>query len=388
MKAIRSRQVLDGRGGPPLVDGVILVDGERVRQIGPAGRVQVPPDAEVIDVGDETVLPELIDCHNHLSLSARVKDYLLRVTDPEDELLIRAVANLRVDLKAGVTTSRYLGEKSFLDVVCRKMVQAGAIPGPRIYTASRGLRSSSGHGYVGTPTNGSEAIGRAIRENFRRGADLVKLFVTDTAKVHGRIPHYYSRAEIQTAVEEAHRVGKKVSAHAIGGEGLRNCLELGVDCIEHGYFVEDVALDLMVKNGVPLVITSNLFSHEGRVQNLHSPGLAERFRTGRDEMQRCMERAIKSGLTYALGTDALHGGLVFEMEFLTRLGASPMEAFVAATRHGAEVCGIGSEMGTLEAGKWADLISVKGNPLDDIGAMRHVGLIMKAGARYDSISEF
>ncbi|MCI0529355.1 MAG: amidohydrolase family protein, partial [Nitrospira sp.] len=243
-------------------------------------------------------------------------------------------------------------------------------------------------GYVGTPVNGPEAIRQAIRENFHNGADLIKIYVTDTVKVQGKVGNYYSREEIHMAVEEAHRVGKKVAAHAIGGEGLLNCLELGVDCIEHGYFVEDVALDLMIKKGVQLVITSNLFYHEGRIQTLHSPLLAENFRRGRDEMQRCMEKAIQSGVKYALDTDALHGGLVLEMEFLTQLGATPMEAILAATRYGAEVCGIDSEAGTLEAGKWADLISVKGNPLEDIRVMSQVGLVMKGGVRYDFISEF
>jgi len=388
MKAIKSRQILDGTGKPPLMDGVILVEGDRIHQIGPSEQVEIPPDAEVIDVGDETVLPGLIDGHNHLSLTPHLKDYLLRMRDPREALLVRAVRNLRVDLKAGVTTSRYLGEKYFLDVVCRNAVEGGIIPGPRIYTATRGLRSSAGHGYVGTPANGPEAIRRAVRENFHNGADFIKIFVTDTVKTQGTIGHYYSREEIKMAVEEAHRVGKKVSAHAIGGEGLRDCLELGVDCIEHGYFVEDAALDLMVKKGVHLVITSNLFLHEGRIQTLHNPMLAEGFRRGRDEMQQCIEKVIRSGVKYALGTDALHGGLVFEMGFLTQLGASPMEVILAATRHGAEICGLGSETGTLEAGKWADLISVQGDPLKDIQAISRVGLVMKAGVRYDAISEF
>jgi imidazolonepropionase-like amidohydrolase len=388
IQAIKSQQILDGTGKPPLRNGVILIEGDRIRQIGPQTQTQIPPDATVIDVGNETVLPGLIDCHNHLSLTPRLKDYLLRMTDPEGELLIRAVSNLRVDLKAGVTTSRYLGEKNFLDIICRNAVETGVIPGPRIYTATRGLRSSTGHGYTGTPMNGPEAIRRAIWENFQNGADFIKIFVTDTIKVNGQIGHYYSREEIQTAVEEAHRAGKKICAHAIGGEGLRNCLELGIDCIEHGYFLEDAALDLMVKKGVWLVITSNLFYHEGRIRTLHNPTLIEGFRRGNDEMRIHMEKVIRNGVRYALGTDALHGGLAVEMEFLTQLGASPMEAILAVTRNGAEICGISSETGTLEVGKWADIISVKGDPLEDIRTTNRVGLIMKGGIRYDSISEF
>ena len=300
------------------------------------------------------------------------------MNDSIPELTIRAINTMAVDLNAGVTTSRCMGDKGFLDIECKKAAAAGTITGPRLLVATRGIRAPHGHGYVGYPFSGVEAIRQAVRENLSAGADLVKIYTTGTVKSPKGLPHYFSREEVQTLVDEAHRAGVPVATHCIGGPGLTMALEAGIDVIEHGYFASDEEIEQIGKLGRWLVMTPSIFYTDARIKTL-PPNLIQAHIQQREEVGQRMSAAIKSGIKFAVGTDGMHGGLSQEIKYLTDFGASAAAAIRAATVQASMVCGMENEIGTLETGKTADVIGVEGNPYDDISALSRVVTVIQAG---------
>ena len=386
-RIIQADLLLGMAGKPPIEGGAVLIENDQISAVGKFADFTVDADTEVIDCAGQVLMPGLIDCHNHLSLDIRLENYLLRMKDSVPELSLRAVETMDIDLTAGVTTSRCLGDKEFLDVSCRKAVEDGRLKGPRLIVATRGIRASHGHGYVGYPFNGPESIRVAIRENLLAGADFIKLYITGTVKGPGEIVSYLSKPEISLAVEEAHRVGVKTAAHCIGGQGMDWAIEVGIDSIEHAYFISDRQIDLLGQSNSRLVLTPSLFFAEERIDTLQ-PELADVFRRERDLVGEHMVAVIKAGLNYAVGTDGMHGGLAKEMGILADLGASNCDVLKAATVYGSQVCGLEDEAGTLEPGKSADIIGVKGNPLEDIHALQNVSLVVSRGELvYQQISE-
>jgi len=370
--------VIDGMGNPPIDRGAILTEGERILGVGKEEEFKGEADIHVLDCSDQTLLPGLIDCHNHLSLDPRLENYLYRMADPIPTLTLRACETMKIDLRSGVTTSRCLGDKGFLDVECKKAVAEGRIEGPRILVATRGIRAFHGHGFVGYPFGGVEQIRTAVRENLAEGADVIKIFITGTLRGPKGIPSYFSKEEIQTAVDEAHRVGIPVATHCIGGVGLEWALETGIDTIEHGYFLSDKEIDLLARSESWLVMTPSIFFTEARIRTL-PPHLIEGHLQQRDEVGQRMKAAIKAGVKFAVGTDGMHGGIAQEIQYLTDFGATTSQALMAATRHAARVCGLQASIGTLEPGKYGDIIGVKGNPLEDLAALKRVKTVISLG---------
>jgi imidazolonepropionase-like amidohydrolase len=370
--------VIDGTGRPPIDKGAILIDGERIIRVGKEEEVKERADVHVLDCSNQTLLPGLIDCHNHLSLDPRLENYLYRMIDPIPTLTLRAWETMKIDLRSGVTTSRCMGDKGFLDVECKKAVAEGRIEGPRLLIATRGIRAFHGHGFVGYPFGGIDQIQAAVRENLSAGADLIKIYITGTLRGPEGIPSYFSREEIQTAVDEAHRVGIPVATHCIGGIGFEWALEIGIDVIEHGYFLTDREIDLFVKSDKWLVMTPSVFFTDARIQTLPTDLIDGHLRQ-RDEVAQRMRAAIKAGIRFAVGTDGMHGGLAQEIQYLVDFGATPIQALMAATCHAAEVCGFEESIGTLEPGKFGDIIGVKGNPLEDIEALKRVKTVVSRG---------
>ncbi len=375
---IKGRLVIDGMGNPPIDRGAVLVEGERILRVGREEEFKGEANIHALDCGDQTLLPGLIDCHNHLSLDPRLENYLYRMADPVPALTLRACETMKIDLRSGVTTSRCLGDKGFLDAECKKAVSEGRIEGPRLLIATRGIRAFHGHGFVGYPFGGVEQIRTAVRENISAGADLIKIYITGTLRGPRGVPSYFSIEEIQTAVDEAHRVGIPVATHCIGGVGLEWALETGIDTIEHGYFLTDREIDLLAKSDSWLVMTPSIFFTDARVQTLPT-GLIDGHLRQRDEVGQRMKAAIKAGVKFAVGTDGMHGGLAQEIQYLVDFGATPIQALMAATCHAARVCGLEESIGTLEPGKCTDIIGVKGNPADDIGALKRVKTVISCG---------
>jgi imidazolonepropionase-like amidohydrolase len=375
---IKGRLVIDGMGNPPIERGAILVEGERILRVGKEEEFKGEANIHVLDCGDQTLLPGLIDCHNHLSLDPRLENYLYRMADPIAGLTLRACETMKIDLRSGVTTSRCLGDKGFLDVECKKAVHSGLIPGPRLLIATRGVRALHGHGFVGYPFSGVEQIRTAVRENLAAGADVIKIFITGTLRAPREIPSFFSKEEIQAAVDEAHRVGIPVATHCIGGIGFEWALEMGIDTIEHGYFLTDKEIDLLAKSESWLVMTPSIFFTDARIRTL-PPHLIEGHLQQRDEVSQRMNAAIKAGVKFAVGTDGMHGGLAQEIEYLVDFGATTNQALMAATCYAARVCGLEESIGTLEPGKCGDIIGVEGNPLEDIGALKRVKTVVSRG---------
>jgi len=375
---IRGGAVIDGTGGPPINKGAILMDGERIIGVGKKEEFGEKADAQVLDCCDQTLLPGLIDCHNHLSLDPRLENYLYRMADPIPALTLRACETMKIDLRSGVTTSRCMGDKGFLDVESKKAVAEGRIEGPRLLIATRGIRALHGHGFVGYPFGGIDQIQAAVRENLSAGADLIKIYITGTLRGPKGIPSYFSKEEIQTAVDEAHRVGIPVATHCIGGIGFEWAIETGIDVIEHGYFLTDREIDLFIKSDRWLVMTPSIFFTDARIQTLPK-NLIDGHLQQREEVAQRVRAAIKAGIRFAVGTDGMHGGLAQEIQYLVDFGATPSQALRAATSNAAKVCGLEESIGTLEPGKFGDIIGVKGNPLEDIGTLKKVKTVVSRG---------
>lgn len=375
---VRADATIDVAAGHVDTPGAILIQGGRIVAVGREATQRASEAHELIECAGQTLMPGFIDCHNHLSLDPSLENYLLRMNDSIPELTIRAITTMAVDLNAGVTTSRCMGDKGFLDIACKKATAAGIIAGPRLLVATRGIRAPHGHGFVGYPFSGVEAIRQAVRENLSAGADLVKIYTTGTVKNPKGLPHYFSREEVQTLVDEAHRAGVPVATHCIGGPGLTMALEAGIDVIEHGYFASDEEIEEIGRLDRWLVMTPSIFYTDARIKTL-PPNLIQPHLQQREEMGQRMSAAIKSGIKFAVGTDGMHGGLAQEIKYLTDFGASAAAAIRAATLQAATVCRMENEIGTLEAGKAADVIGVKGNPYDDINALFRVATVFQAG---------
>lgn len=375
---IKAGLVITGKDAPPLVKGCILIEGDKIKRVGHAEEIKEEKDTLVLDLKEQTFLPGLIDAHNHLSLDTRLDNYLQRMNDPLPALAVRALETLRIDLQSGVTTSRCLGDKGFLDVEFKKALNEGRLEGPRLVVATRGIRALHGHGYVGYPFTGPQEIRTAVRENLMAGADIIKIFITGTLRGLKGLPCYLTKEEIQVVVEEAHRLGVPVSAHCIGGPGFQWAIECGVDVIEHGYFLTDQDIELLAKADRWLVMTPGVFLNEDRLKPLPRE-LAEGFGQQRNEVWARMQALVKSGVKFAVGTDAHHGGLALEMKYLVDMGASPKQAIEAGTYAAARVCGLADSIGTLESGKFADLVGVEGNPLADITSLQRVQTVILRG---------
>lgn len=381
--ALRCGRLFDGTGADPVAGAVLVIDGGRITAAGPAATTAVPPGAEVVDLGDRFVMPGLVDAHSHISIVPGQGDQIGQLRQAPVPQALRATANLRRDLLAGTTTMRVMSEESFLDLDVREAIEAGVIPGPRLLCGARGITASNGHGRAHSAFDGVDEIRRGVRENFHRGADHVKVFMTGGVASSGTTLKacVYTREEIRAAVEEAERVGKYAAAHAHGGPGLRLSVEEGVSTIEHGALATDDDVALMKERHCWLVCTFSIFLHPNGIEggDGRNPAIMEKMRWARRVIDERFPRHLATGLRYALGTDAVHGQMPFEMATLVRLGVSPKDALLAATRWGAEACRVDEEVGTLEAGKRADLVAVEGDPLKDIAAMRRVRLVMKDG---------
>jgi imidazolonepropionase-like amidohydrolase len=309
------------------------------------------------------------------------------MNDSDAEQMFRSIKNLKIDLEAGVTTIRCLGDKNFIDVALKRAIESGRLEGPRLIVATRGIRASHAHGVVAYPFNGPEEVRRAVRENIKAGADLIKIFITAAIRNDGEIHCYLSKEEISVAVQEAHRAGLKTAAHCIGGIGLDHCITAGVDSIEHGYFTTDQQMDQMRELKRWMVLTPSPFFAPERFR-VRTPEISKSYHRWRDTVSERMSRVTRSGINFAVGTDALHGGLAKELEYLVEFwGAKESDALMAATRKAAEFLGLEGKVGTLEAGKIADLAAVKGNPLKDIRALRQVKMVINGGRLHHPATE-
>lgn len=375
---LKAKYLWDGVAAKPLPDGAVLIEDGIIKGVGTASEIVSAADANIVDVGDATLLPGLIDSHTHLSMDGSLPDYLDLMADNVDTLKSRAIEMMKRDLAAGVTTCRCLGDKEFLDVAIREAVERCDVDGPRLLVATRGIRSPEGHGFVGYPFKGVQAIRRAISENIAQGADLIKIYITGTLKGNGELPSYLTGEEIRTAIEYSHSEGKRVASHCVGGQGLDWALEYNLDTLEHAYHITMSQVQELARSRTALVLTPGAVLSEARVRRLPKrliPGHLEE----RDQMFMSMSFTVQAKIPFAVGTDGMHGHLAEDIRYLSELGASAYEALRAATISGARICGIDGETGSLQKGKWADIIAVQGNPFKNLNALDNVVAVMKQG---------
>jgi len=386
-RAIRCGTLFDGTGATPVRGAVIVVNEGRIASVGPANGAAIPPGAETLDLGDRFVMPGLIDCHSHASIVPGQGDQLGQLCRGPVPQALAATRNLRRDLAAGTTTMRIMGEEHFVDVDVREGIEAGIITGPRLLVAGRGLAANNGHGRALTSYDGVDDVRRGARENLRRGANHVKIFVTGGVSSPGTTPtsSAYTREEIRAAVEEADRAGTYAAAHAHGGPGLRLAVQEGVGTIEHAALADDEDIALMIERRVWLICTFAIFMHPTGIEqgDGQRPAIMDKVHWARRVVAETFPRHLASGVRFACGTDSVHGCMPFELQTLVRFGVSPHDALLAGTRWGAEACRIDTDVGTLEPGKRADLIAVDGDPLKDVAAMERVSLVMKDGVTYE-----
>ncbi len=395
--AVRAGRLFDSQSGRLLTNQVVVIRGERIAEVGPAERVQVPAGAEVIDLSRATVLPGLIDAHTHLFLTGesrgRYDEQLLK--ESWQYRTIEAVVNAKKDLEAGFTTMRDLETEGamYSDVDVRNAINRGLIPGPRLQVVTRALSTTGGYpleGYspeVAVPSGAQivdspEAARQAVREQIKYGADLIKIY--STHRFHftseGKLESIptFTLKEMRAIVDEAHREGVKVACHSYGGEGLRYCVETGVDSIEHGLDLDEVSITKMVEKGIYLVPTLYVYEFEPEEDLRASGGKTSRARIHEASFRRAVARGVK----IAFGTDVgpfPHGTQAKEFEYMVRFGMTPAQALQAATIVAAELMSWQDRVGSTGASRFADLIAVSGDPLADVTELEHVKFVMKGG---------
>ncbi|MBA2734524.1 MAG: amidohydrolase family protein [Acidobacteria bacterium] len=401
---IKAARMFDGKSERTVSPGVVVVSGGKIQATGASAAI--PAGAEVIDLGDATLLPGFMDAHTHLSGESSddwKQDELDGLKKSAAEQALDATVHARKTLMIGFTTVRDVGSGDFVDVGLRNAIRNGKVMGPRMLVAVRGIGATGGHcdptvgyrpdvfdrasGIEAAVANGADAVRAAVRRNLKDGADIIKVCATGgvlSLNDDVRSPQL-TQAELDALVDEAHSRGRKTAAHAHGAEGAKRAIRAGIDSIEHGSFLDDEALDLMKMKGTFLVAT--LMATEGIRERLdkgaYFPPLVEaKARQAIASIRVMFRKAVAKRVRIAFGTDAAvypHGRNAEEFRHMVELGMRPIDALKAATSVNAELFGISDRLGTLEPGKLADIIAVPGDPTQDIRQVERVFFVMKEG---------
>jgi imidazolonepropionase-like amidohydrolase len=405
---IKAARLFDGTSDRVIASPVVLIRAGAIAAVGPG--VAIPADAKVIDLGDATLLPGFIDAHVHLG-SEGTADWNKGVVDSlrrgVPEATLRAAHFARITLEAGFTTVRNVGGDHLIDVGLHNAIEAGHIPGPRIIAAGHSLGARGGHcdGHGGFPPGtfgpevgllegiaaGADGFRDAVRAQVKYGATAIKICATGGVLSLGDdvdTPQL-TDAEMVAIVDEAHRLRRKVAAHAHGDGGARAAVEAGVDSIEHGTFLTRKTLERMKAKGTYLVPTLLAFEAIDPSRRSFPPAIAAKARAAIAGRATSMKLALQLGVPIALGTDAAvgpHGTNAREFAAMVRLGMAPAAALRAGTAAAARLLGVADQVGTVAAGKRADLVAVPGNPVADITTTERVFFVMKDGAvvRHDA----
>jgi imidazolonepropionase-like amidohydrolase len=396
---VRAARLIDGRGGAPLEPAMVRIVGERIDSV--AASLPIPRGARLVDLGNATLLPGLLDLHTHLTgrRSVHWEDALVKTTPGHDALW--GAHNALVTLRAGFTTVRDMGPTwPFVDVELRNAINAGAVPGPRMIVAGNYVSSTGGAGdarqfsiYVDVPivrnlADGPQEVTKAVRTNLKNGADFIKILASGAVLSKGIEPgaQQYSDEEIQAAVTEANRWGRQVASHAHGASAIIASITAGVRTVDHGSFLNDSAIALLKAGNrrtfyVPTLYTTVALEEEGEAINVPASELERNRRITETELGG-FKRALRAGIPIGFATDAFvikHGDNAKEMALRVSLGEPPMQTIVSATSLNAEIIGWSDRVGSVQRGRFADLIAVRANPLQDITELQRVRFVMKGG---------
>jgi len=394
---LHAARLVDVESGKILAPGEVLVQGERIVEVGAA--VKHPPGAEAIDLGNRTLLPGLIDSHVHLFLHPGAED-MQTVEESVPQRTILALVAARDDLMAGFTAERDMGTEGAgsADTAVRNAIDRGLYPGPRLRISGNAVDILGGHEDANrfnpaahVPSNATRAnnaleLIEVIRRQFQEGADFIKIYQTGRDSLTGdrfATPFQYTEAELTAAVAEAARVGKRVAVHATGEPGTLYAARAGVVSIDHGYQLSDETMRLMRQKGIFAVPTFAIAEYFA--DHAASPAEGDRERRLLEYHGREFRKQLAAGVPVAAGSDVgpfPHGTQAREFVLMVKYGMSPLEALRAGTLNGAKLLGWEGQLGALKAGYLADAIAVEGDPLQDIAALRKVTFVMKSGVVY------
>ncbi|MEM7309764.1 MAG: amidohydrolase family protein [Planctomycetota bacterium] len=364
---------------------------------------------EIVDLREYTVLPGLIDCHTHLTgqsvpLPERIRRTL---SETEAHAAIDGVVYAERTLMAGFTTARNVGSRGSTGLALRDRIESGMIPGPRLLVSGPSVTVTGGHGDwtnsvspVLRPERGPETmtadgpaeVRKAVRARIREGVDLIKITATGgvLSMTAAGVDQQFFEDELAAIVEAARRMGRKVAAHAHGADGIKAALRAGVSSIEHGTYLDDEAIALFVETGaylVPTIHAGKYVAEMAEVEGYYPPEIRAKASTVGPVMQGALGRAFSGGVRIAFGTDVGvgdHGTNALEFVYMEEAGIPPVDCLISATLNAADLCGLGDQIGTLEAGKWADAIAVQGDPQEDLTTLQRVEFVMKEGTIYRS----
>jgi len=393
--AVHAGYLLDVKSGKMLADQTLVIEDGKIISSGATGEAKIPTDAVRIELPNATVLPGLVDAHTHLTMEPKFGYERLATSVPREALI--GAKNARLTLQAGFTTARNVGARGFTDVALREAINAGDVPGPRLLVSGPPLGITGGHcdnnmlpsEYHAVSDGAADGIAEVqhkVRENIKYGADLIKVCATGGVLSLGDNPQasQYTLEEMKAMVADAHRLGRKVAAHAHGAEGIRWAAEAGVDSIEHGSYIDDAGIAAMKEHGtylVPTLYLGDWMLENAGLTHLPAPLLAKAQEVI-PAARKNIAHAFASGVKVAFGTDAAvypHGLNAHEFAVMVKLGLTPLQAIQAATLNAADLLGWSGKVGSLQPGAWADIIGVDGDPIKDVTTLERVKFVMKGG---------
>ncbi len=403
---VRAGRLFDGTGDNVRENMLIVVQDDRIQSVAPAASSAIPAGATVIDLSKATVLPGLIDCHTHLGSRADRYDEIYRFKDTPFQSAFAAVVHARKTLEAGFTSVRDVGSEPFLAVDLRNSINEGLVPGPRIVASGPPISITGGHGDLNNYSpqtrvsmfpeekdfqiaDGADQVRHVVRAQIKYSVDVIKIIASGGVLSKGDSPGapQYTPEELKAAAEEAHMAGRKIAAHAHGTQGIKNAILAGIDSIEHASLVDDEGIRLAKERGTYLVM--DIYNDDyilGKAQEFGLPqeNIDKEKMVGRLQREN-FHRAVNAGVKMAFGTDAgvyPHGDNARQFFHMVKFGMTPAQAIRAATSNAADLIGRVKDVGTIEAGKFADLIAVSADPLQNVRVLENVGFVMKGGKIY------
>ena len=403
--AIRAGKLVDAEAGTVLSDQIILIRGERIDKVGKG--IEIPAGATIVDLSTMTVLPGLIDCHTHLADGARSGEPLSQFKKTGAQIALESVPNARAMLESGFTTVRDVGTYRALgDIALRDAISRGDVVGPRMYVAGAYVTIAGGAGAltglapdINLPwdlhygeANSPWEVRKVVRQLAHDGVDHIKVLSSGAVLTHGSNPksQEFTPEELQAAVDEASHFGLRVAAHAHSPEGIKNAIRAGATSVEHATMIDDEGIALAKQHGTYLdmdIYDEECIQEDGKKGNVPADFLEHDAQLGQMQRQN-FRKAVAAGLKMSFGTDAgvcAYGTSARQFAFMVKYGMTPMQAIQAATVNAADLLGRSSEIGSIKAGKFADLIAVEGDPVTNIRVLENVSFVMKEGKTYKQV---